>query len=92
MSRAGYNTTVALLATGVRAVVHPDPGMSDQVWRARRLAELGLATVVEGPPRSGSIAQALEQAWDGPLPPAHGLDLDGVAGTRRHLETESPSA
>lgn len=92
MSRAGYNTTVALLGTGVRAVVHPDPGMSDQVWRARRLAELGLATVVEGPPQSGSIAEALEQAWSGPLPPNHGLDLDGVAGTRRLLETESPSA
>ena len=87
ISRAGYNTTVQLLAAGVRAVVVPDPDMSDQAWRARRLAELGLATAVLGAPAdAAAIAAALAEAWAGPRPPAHGLDLDGVGGTRALLE------
>jgi predicted glycosyltransferase len=87
ISLAGYNTTVQLLASGVRSVVVPDPEMSDQGPRARRLAELGLATVVEpGPDPVEAIAAAVEAALARPRP-RHGLDLGGVAATRAIIET-----
>ncbi len=87
ISRAGYNTTVQLLATGKPAVVVPEPGMSDQGPRSRRLAELGLATVVEGhPPDEAAIAAAIQAALGRPRPRPPSFDLDGVAGTRALLE------
>ena len=86
VSRAGYNTTVDLLRAGVPAVVVPDPRMSDQAARARRLAELGIATMVEGdPPSPDAIAAAIVRALAAPRP-RHGLDLEGVATTRTLLE------
>lgn len=51
-----------------------------------RLAELGLATVVEGrPARVEDIAAAIETALARP-PARPELDLDGVATTRAILE------
>ncbi|MGH7894392.1 MAG: glycosyltransferase family protein [Candidatus Binatia bacterium] len=86
ISRGGYNTSVQLLRSRVAAVVVPDPRMSDQGPRARRLAELGLATVVEGdPPPADAVAAAIAQALAEP-PRRHGLDLGGVATTRALLE------
>jgi len=86
VSRGGYNTTVDLLRSRVPAVIVPDPRMSDQRARARRLAELGLAAVVEGdPPSSEAIAAAIENALAAPRP-RHSLDLNGVATTRTLLE------
>jgi predicted glycosyltransferase len=81
VSRAGYNTTVQLLASGVPAVVVPDPGMSDQGPRARRLAALGRAEVVSGdPPEVPALADALRRALAGTRA-SHTLRLDGVART-----------
>jgi predicted glycosyltransferase len=77
ISRAGYNTCAALLQAGVRAVLVPDPAMSDQAFRARRLAELGLATVVDGSDVA-ALVPALRRAEESPLP-QHRLNLDGVA-------------
>jgi predicted glycosyltransferase len=89
IGRAGYNTVVQLLQTRVRAVVVPEPGMSDQEPRARRLAAHGLATAVGGdPPRVGDLAAAIRSALDGAAP-RHGLDLDGAAATRSILEQPS---
>jgi len=49
---------------------------------ARRLAELGVAAVVEGdPPDPAAITTALARP-----PGGHALDLNGVAATRMALE------
>ncbi len=81
ISRAGYNTCAALLRSRTRAVLVPDPVMSDQVYRARRFAELGLARIVEGePPAVDALVTAMRGALTGPEP-WHDLDLDGVANT-----------
>ena len=49
ISQAGYNTVLELIAAGTRAIVIPfSTGReSEQQERARRLAELGLLTVIE---------------------------------------------
>jgi predicted glycosyltransferase len=79
ISRAGYNTCAALLRSRTRAVLVPDPAMSDQTFRARRFADLGLAQTVEGdPPPVEALAAAMRAALAGP-PPRHDLDLDGAA-------------
>jgi len=85
ISRAGYNTCVAILQSRVRAVLVPDPVMSDQAVRARRLAELGLAVSVEGNPSGTELGAAIQTALSGPRP-RHGLDLDGVRHTRALIE------
>lgn len=86
ISRAGYNTTVQLLQARIPVVVVPDPRMSDQPPRARRLAARGLATVVEGdPPGEDVLVTAIGEAL-ARRPAAHSLDLAGVAGTRAIVE------
>lgn len=86
ISRAGYNTTVQLLQARIPAVVVPDPRMSDQPPRARRLAARGLATVVEGdPPDEDALVTAIGEALARPRA-AHVLDLAGVAKTRALVE------
>ncbi len=86
VSRAGYNTCAALLATRRRAVLVPDPAMSDQAERARRFAARGVATVVE-PARAdaATLAAAFVAALARP-PPTHDLDLDGAAASGRVIE------
>ena len=81
ISRAGYNTCAALLRARPRAVLVPDPVMSDQTYRARRFAQLGLAQIVEGdPPAVDALVTAMRAALAGPAP-QHSFDLDGVANT-----------
>jgi len=86
ISRCGYNTAVQLLQARVRSVLVPNPDNTDQPPRARRLAKLGLAAVIEGAaPPVEAMATAIEEAMA--LPPVeHSLDLDGVAATQRILE------
>lgn len=83
---AGYNTCTNLLATRVRAVVVPNPRMSDQAARADVLARLGVARVlrVDGLTAS-ALADAMAGALQGPRP-AHAVTLDGAATTVRLLE------
>jgi predicted glycosyltransferase len=86
ISRCGYNTAVQLLQARVRSVLVPNPDNSDQPPRARRLAKLGLAAVIEGAaPPVEAIATAIEEAMAQPSV-EHALDLDGVAVTQRMLE------
>ena len=86
ISRAGYNTSVEVLMAGVPAVVAPDATMSDQGARARRLASLGLVTLVEGdPPHPDDVAAAIARAMAMPRPGAR-VDLDGAATTCALLE------
>jgi predicted glycosyltransferase len=79
ISRAGYNTCAALLRSRTRAVLAPDPAMSDQESRAQRFAQLGLAQIVDGdPPAVDVLAAAIRAALAGP-PPRHDFDLEGIA-------------
>jgi predicted glycosyltransferase len=86
ISRAGYNTCAALLRSRVRAVLVPDQVMSDQEFRARRLAELGLATVVEGNPPDVRALMGAIKATLASAAPRHDLNMDGVARTRALAE------
>jgi predicted glycosyltransferase len=86
ISRAGYNTSVEVLMTGVAAVLAPDATMSDQGARARRLASLGLVALVEeDPPHPDDVAAAIARAIATPRPRAC-VDLDGAATTCALLE------
>jgi predicted glycosyltransferase len=84
IGRAGYNTCANLLETRRRALLIPDPAMSDQPYRARRFAELGLAHVLEDP-RPEACAEAILQALGRPEP-AHDFALDGAERTRSLIE------
>jgi predicted glycosyltransferase len=86
ISQAGYNTCTNVLETGVRAILVPNPATLDQVARARRLAELGLARTLdpaEADPER--LAAAIVEMLAAP-PPRHDLDLEGADETRRRLE------
>jgi predicted glycosyltransferase len=86
ISQAGYNTCTNVLETRTRAVLVPNPRMSDQAPRARRLAELGLATVVDPAELDAErLSRAIVETLARP-DPEHAVDLDGAANTRRLLE------
>ena len=87
ISRAGYNTSTALLRSRVPAVVVPSTRVSDQSFRAQRFADAGLAVVVSGHHDADPdvLARAIEAAIDRPRP-MHTLDLDGARATRRIIE------
>ena len=87
ISRAGYNTCTNLLETRRPAILAPHPRMSDQAYRATRLAELGLATTI---PTDGVRVQTLAQAMvdaSERTPTHHRIDLDGARNTRVYLES-----
>lgn len=94
----GYNTTAEVVALGARAVIVPrtwrygeharrtTAGVEwEQPMRARALAELGLAEVLE-PDRltPDRLARAITCALDRPRPRGH-LDLGGAAAVRDEL-------
>lgn len=86
ISRGGYNTLVALLAAGVRGIVLPGLDVSDQAFRARRLAELGVVTTgTEAELDAGCLAAMIGAALDRP-PPTHDLDLAGAERTVEILQ------
>jgi predicted glycosyltransferase len=90
VSRAGYNTCTALLRARTRAVLAPDPIMSDQRFRADRFAELGLARMVEGdPPPVNDLVTAIRAALDGP-PPLHDFNLRGADGAEGCITSTKP--
>lgn len=86
ISRAGYNTTAAVLRARARAVLVPDPAMADQPVRAARMGALGLAVPLPAEAQdAASLADAMRRGLAMP-PPEHRLDLGGVARTRAILE------
>jgi predicted glycosyltransferase len=86
ISQAGYNTCTNVLETRVRAILVPNPATLDQVIRARRMAELGLARTLEAPDLdSDRLATAILDTLAGPRP-VHTLDLQGAENTRVLLE------
>jgi len=88
INRAGYNTTAALLRARVRSVVVPGPRLSDQRPRAQRMADAGVAVMVDSSDEQdvAVLRGAIERALTMP-PPVHDFDLEGVATTGHLLET-----
>jgi predicted glycosyltransferase len=87
ISHAGYNTCMNLLETRTRAILVPNREVSDQAFRARRLADLGLAISLD--PRDldvSRLADAIELGLSAERP-RHEFDLDGARTTRRILES-----
>lgn len=87
VSQAGYNTATDLFASGARAVLVPfgGDGETEQGERARRLAERGLAVVVEEAELTPeTLAGAIDRVLAGP-PPRRDIALDGSACSARLL-------
>jgi predicted glycosyltransferase len=86
ISQAGYNACTNVLETRVRSILVPNPATLDQVIRAGRLAERGLARALDAesldPER---LAAAIVDALAAPAP-VHQVDLDGARNTRRRIE------
>ena len=81
VSQAGYNTVVDLLRCGCRAVVAPYSahGETEQLHRARRLKNLGLAHVVEAARLSPvTLAGAIDAALAAPPPQKSGINVSGA--------------
>lgn len=89
ISQCGYNTAANLLETRTPAVVSPNAGMSDQTFRAERLAALGLVTLLR--PDAISPADLATAARTAILraPMTHAIRLDGAEETRRWIEAEA---
>jgi predicted glycosyltransferase len=85
ISHAGYNTCANLLATRARAIIVPNPRMSDQAARAAVLQSLGVATVLPAAGLApGPLADALCAALERPRP-VHALRLDGATRAAEFL-------
>jgi predicted glycosyltransferase len=87
ISEAGYNTCMNILETGTRAILIPNPLMSDQSLRARRFAESLLATVIEaGDLTPERLGRAMVDSLARPARP-HNIDLDGARKTLAFLDS-----
>ncbi len=90
VSQAGYNTVVDLLRCGCRSVVVPYSarGETEQLFRARRIQEMGLAQVVEetelGPE---TLACAIDAALAAPPLGPTDIDLGGAEKSARLIST-----
>ena len=81
ISQAGYNTVAEILQARVLAVLVPfaGGGESEQMLRARLLAEQGVVHVADEATLSPeTLAEAVNRAARAPLPPAGVVDLDGA--------------
>ena len=86
ISRGGYNTIADVFAAGPRAVIVPfaGAGETEQRMRAERLAERGLAHMVDEIDLDpATLAAAVDTAIAAPAANAAGLDLDGAATSAR---------
>jgi predicted glycosyltransferase len=84
--QSGYNTCANILETRTRAIVVPNPAISDQPCRAQRLAERGLVQEIDPAQLdSDRLAAAILKALTNPAP-AHDLNLEGARKTREILE------
>ncbi len=82
VSQAGYNTIVEGLAGAARLVLVPfdGPGQDEQLRRARHIAALRLASLVEAAELSPpALARAIDQAAARPRPDPAWINLDGAA-------------
>ena len=87
LSHGGYNTTMNLLATRTRTLIAPIRTMADQLPRALRMTELGLASTLQQVDLEPEpLARAILAALDQPRP-EHTFNLNGAQETRRILES-----
>jgi len=91
VSLGGYNTTMDILRTGVRALILPaeDSGDREQALRASKLERLGAIETIDparvsAPELSEQIVRAIERA-----PRRLSLNLNGAENTRELLRTLS---
>jgi predicted glycosyltransferase len=87
LSMAGYNTCMTILATGVRALVHPFAQNREQGLRARLLADrglLGVLTLEDLKPSelADRLVHHLQSPRSGGAAP---IDIDGAANTARWI-------
>lgn len=88
ISMAGYNTTMNVLTSGVRAMMLPFTGNDDQeqTLRAERLEELGMVRVIR--PDDLQPQQFAQQVLDclQQRTPTRSFDFQGVAKTAAYLK------
>lgn len=88
ISMAGYNTTMNVLTSGVRAMVLPFTGNDDQeqTLRAERLEELGIVRVMR--PEDLQPAQFARRVVDclQQKPPSRSFDFQGVEKTAAYVK------
>jgi predicted glycosyltransferase len=88
ISQAGYNTVCDLLQAKCRCLLIPFAagGESEQTIRARRLEARGLAKVLtEEELNPATLAGAVVQSLNSPVPPENGLQLAGAEKTTEIL-------
>jgi len=86
VSMAGYNTSMDILSSGVKAIVHPFGQNREQGLRARKLEAAGVAKILDrlDPSR---LTGLLEEALEGPAFTVGGaVDLNGAASAARLLQ------
>ncbi len=81
ISRAGYNTCVNVLETGTPALLVPIVQAGDQVFRANKLAELGLADVIAQRNLSPDIIADVIMKGISRSRSSHDIALDGANKT-----------
>jgi predicted glycosyltransferase len=86
ISCAGYNTCANLLRTRCRALLVPNPHMSDQAARAAILGKLGAAhTLITEHLTSEKLAEAITLSLQ-QAPVRHSVNLDGANTSVRFIE------
>lgn len=88
ISQCGYNTAANLLETRTPAIVSPNPEMSDQIFRAQRLADCGLLVLLSPYDLSpAALIEAMRRCQSCSSSP-HRLRLDGAEATRARIEAQ----
>jgi predicted glycosyltransferase len=86
-SMGGYNTTMNILATGVRALVWPFPQNREQRMRAERLARMGILQIVADKDLDpGRLADIMSRMLSAEDRVSAGIDLNGAANTAAWIE------
>ena len=85
ISRAGYNTCMNILETCTRAILIPGALVSDQKFRAKRMAALGLAECIVGDRLNPfCLAESIQRGLAKERLHHH-IFLNGAEETRRYL-------
>ena len=85
ISQCGYNTAANLLETGTPAIVSPNLDMSDQPFRADRLANLGLVELFDLYTGYDGLADSVNRALNRDTV-LYSIDLDGAERSRSLIE------
>lgn len=87
ISMAGYNTSMNILASRVRALVWPFAQNQEQTLRASRLAEIGALEMIDqqdlSPPR---LARIIDRSLSQRSTASFSVNIQGAANTARWLE------